>query len=225
MKRFSPLLLILALLGILATSQIAPAVATATAPPTALEEFEAEEEDEFEEFEIEDCEAELEEEEFDAAEIKEFEEEGFEFEDEGCGEEAARKKQGAGGGAVSAPAACLVRHAESKITTLPGSDQVELTVHYETYAPAAVSIGLKLKDHKGTLGIEHAIKHLGLGGTVHLTTKLSDAVMDRAADASEFDISLRAGNTPGFCGNLLEQRLRTSHPAGRARVYSAPRGS
>jgi hypothetical protein len=227
MKRYSPLFMILVLLGILAASQIAPAAATATIAPTAFEEFEAEEDEgEFEESEFEDCEA-GEEEEFDIAEVEEFEEEGFEFEAEGeeCGEGAAAKKHSAAGGPVSAPAACLVRQAESKITTLPGTDRVELTVHYATWSPGAVSIELKLKDHKGTLGLEHAVKHLGLGGTLHLTTKLSDAVMERAADASEFDISLRAGNTPGYCGNLLEQRLRTSHPAGRARVYSAPRGT
>ena len=44
--------------------------------------------------------------------------------------------------------------------------------------------------------------------------------MDRAAKATEFDVSLRAAKTPGFCGKLLEQQLKTSKPVGRARVYS-----
>ena len=164
MKRYSPLLLILLLLGAMAVLQLSPAAATAAAP-TAFEEFEAEEDEgEFEEFEIEDCEEGLEEE-FEFLEGDEAEEEEFELEADECGEEATAKKRSAGG-AVSAPAACLVRDAESKITTLPGSDRVELTVHYSTYSPAAVSIELKLKDGKGTLSLEHAVKHLGLGGTL-----------------------------------------------------------
>ncbi len=223
MKRLAPLLAILLLLGTVTFSQLAPVAAAATAAPT-FEEFE-EDEGEFEESEVEDCE-EIEEEEaeepFEAAEIEELEEEGFEFEEEECGEESSGKKSKPGE-AVTAPRACLVHRAESTITTLPGSDRVQLTVHYTTYTPGAVSIGLKLKDHKGSLGLEHVVKHLGLGGTVRLTTKLSDAVMERAADAPEFDIALRARNTPGFCGELLEQRLRTSKPAGRARVYSTQR--
>jgi hypothetical protein len=44
--------------------------------------------------------------------------------------------------------------------------------------------------------------------------------MDRAAKAKEFDVSLRAPKTPGFCADLLEQQLKTSKPVGRARVYS-----
>jgi hypothetical protein len=226
MKRSVPLLLLLVLLGSLAVSQAVAAAATRSgATPLLsravvdLEESEVEFGEEGEEFETEECEAFL----GDEALFEEFgaeeEEEGFEFGEEEC--EGDAKK--AANGTVSAPSACLVRHADSKITTLPGSDRVELTVHYATWTPAAVSVGLALKDGKGTLDLEHATKRLGLGGTLHLSARLGDAMMERAAKAKEFDISLRAAKTPSFCGDLLEQHLRTSKPVGRSRVYSDPR--
>jgi hypothetical protein len=218
MRRFSPLLLILAL-ALLAAPAI-PQGATAAAPTPESEEFEEFELEGGEEFELGECEAGFEDEAFFEESEEEGEEEELEFEAEEC-EEGGKKSAN---GTVSAPSACLVRHAESKITTLPGSDRIELTVRYATWAPAAVSVGLSLKDGKGTLGIEHATKHLGLGGTLHLSTRLGDAVMDRAAKAKEFDVSLRAAKTPSFCGDLLVQHLTTSKPAGRARVYSDPRG-
>jgi hypothetical protein len=236
MKRYSPLLLVLALFGSLAVSQAAAAAATPSEAPISqlsattpilsgpvFEETEEEfEEEEGEEFETEECQAAFEDEELfgELEEEEEAEEEELEFEEEGCEESG---KEGANG-TVTAPAACLVRRAESTITTLPGSDRVDLTVRYATWSPAAVSVELKLKDGKGTLGLEHATKHFGLGGTLHLSAKVGDAVMERAAKAKEFDVSLRAAKTPGFCGNLLEQQLKTSKPVGRARVYSDARG-
>ena len=62
---------------------------------------------------------------------------------------------------MTAPPACQVRRAESSITTLPESDRVLLTVRYLTYSPSTVTVGLKLKDHKGTVSIEHTTRHLG----------------------------------------------------------------
>jgi hypothetical protein len=237
MKRCSPFLLVLALLGSLVFTGAAAAAATSSGPQTsrlavtvpilsgsAFEESEDEfEEEEGEEFETEECEAGFEEEELfgEIEEEEEFEEEEFEFEEEGC-EEATSK--GGANGTVTAPPACLVRRAESTITTLPSAGRVDLTVHYATWSPAAVSIGLALKDGKGRLGLEHATKHFGLGGTLHLSTKLGDGVMDRAARAREFDISLRAAKTPAYCANVLEQQLKTSKPVGPARVYSDAHG-
>jgi hypothetical protein len=176
--------------------------------PEEAEELEGEEE-----FEIEDCEGsfEFEEEEFDEAE-----EEEFELEVEECEEEAQKKKAGA----VTAPEACRVRQAESSITTLPDSNRVQLTVRYLTYQPSTVALGLSLKDGKGSLKLEDTTKHLGKKGVLHLTTKVSDAVMERAAKAKEFDVALRAPKTPSFCGDLLEQQLSARHPVGNARVYT-----
>jgi hypothetical protein len=228
MKRYSTLFLILVLLDALTLSQTASAdSSTSPAAPTfpqlslrapepeEAEEFEAEE---GEESEYEECEATAEEFEFEEEEFEEVEE--FEFEAE-CGEEEAKSN----GAFVTAPPACLVRRAESSITMLPASDRVVLTVHYLTYSPSTVTVGLKLKDHKGTLTIEHATRHLGAKGVLRLTTKLGDAVMERAAKATEFDVSLRAANTPGFCGGLLEQQLKSKHPVGKARVYTGPAGN
>jgi hypothetical protein len=236
MKRYLPLSLLLTLSAIVALfsvptfSQAAPSVAApalATTPTVPhLAPRDADEEDEeleldAEETEFEECEAdagffEFEDEGEEEIEEDEAEEEEFELEIEECEEEAQKKKAGA----VSAPEECRVRQAESGVTTLPNSDRVELTVRYLTYQPSTVSLGLKLKDGKGSLKVEDTTKHLGTKGVLHLTTKVSDAVMNRAVKAKEFNVSLRAPKTPGYCGGLLEQQLQAKHPVGNARVFT-----
>jgi hypothetical protein len=229
MKRYSPLpllILILVLFALPTFAQAAPSAAPSlakkpTVPQLAPRDSEDEEfEGEVEEIEIEECEAaegifEFEEEEFEG---EEAEEEEFEIEVEECEEEVQKNKKKAG--AVTAPEECRVAEAESSITTLPNSDRVELTVRYQTYKPSTVSLGLKLKDGKGSLKLEDTTKHLGKKGVLHLTTKVSDAVMDRASKAREFNVALRAPKTPGYCGAMLEQQLQARHPVGNARVYT-----
>src|ERR1700761_7703813 len=172
MKRYSPLLMLLVLLGALAISQVAtaasPARPTSTfAHPTLRDdaedfEFEAEFEEGEEEFEFEECES--------GAEEIEFEEDEDEWEEEDEEAEIACEANGGKGGStkaaaknapfVTAPAACQVRQAESTITTVPGSDLVRLDVHYRTWSPTQVTVSLKLKDQKGSVAIEHATKRL-----------------------------------------------------------------
>jgi hypothetical protein len=236
MKRYRPLplaltlSLIVALFAVPTFAQATPSAAAtltkkpnvpALAPRDDAEDEEEFEGDEAEEIEVEDCEAaegifEFEEEEFEGEEAEEEEE--FEIEVEECEEEAQQKNKKAG--AVTAPEECRVQQAESSITALPGSDRVELTVRYLTYKPSTVSLGLKLKDNKGSLKIEDTTKRLSKKGVLHLTTKVSDAVMERAAKAREFSVALRAPKTPGYCGDMLEQQLQAKHPVGNARVFT-----
>jgi methionine-rich copper-binding protein CopC len=234
MKRYSPLLMLLVLLGVLAVSQVATAASptrpTSTfAHPTLRDDAEAEDEDELEaaedefEFEFEECGSGAEDEfEFDEEEGEEWEEE--EFEEVDCADNGGKGTKAAPKGApfVTAPAACQVRQAESTITTLPGSDAVRLDIRYQTWSPTPVTVGLKLKDHKGSLALEHASKRLAGKGVLHLTTKLGASAMDRAAAASEFDVSLRAPQTPAYCAGALEQQLHSakSTSARASRVYS-----
>jgi hypothetical protein len=219
--------LILVLFALPTLAQAAPSAAASPAKPTvphlAPRDSEAEEEEfegEVEEIEIEECEAaeglfEFDEEEFEG---EEAEEEEFEIELEECEEEVQKNNKKAG--AVTAPEECRVAQAESSITTLPSSDRVELTVRYLTYKPSTVSLGLKLTDGKGSLKLEDTTRHLAKKGVLHLTTTVSDAVMDRAAKAKEFSVALRAPKTPGYCGSMLEQQLQAQHPVGNARVYT-----
>jgi hypothetical protein len=227
-RRYFPLLLILVLLGSLTVSQAAATAASLPQSPTAPlllpqgaaaeaeeEEMGAEEEFEIEEdFEIGECEATVGE--VDFGEMEEAEEEEIEEEIEECEAEAEKGKAKKGEAFVTAPAECLVRRAESTITTLPGTDRVLLTVHYKNYSSAPVAIGLKLKDHKGSLGLEHTMKHFGKGGVLHLSTRLGEAEMERATKAMEFDVALRAANTPGYCGDMLEQHLRSKETPAQA---------
>jgi hypothetical protein len=224
MRRYSPLLLLSLLLVLFAVPTISQAARSGakapakgpTIPHLSPRDAEAEEEfEEEEEFEFEECEAAESDFGFEFEEEGEEAEEEWEIEVEECEEEVKKKA-----GAVTAPAACLVRSAESSITTLPNSDRVQLTVKYQTYQPSTVSLGLKLKDRKGSLKLENTTKRLGKSGTLHITTKLTDAVMERAAKAQEFAVALRAPKTPGFCGNMLEQKLDAKHPVGNARVYT-----
>jgi len=186
MKRYSPLLVLLVLLGALTVSQAAAASSARTsstfAHPT-LRDAAAEAEEEFEaeegEIEFDECEAGAVEFEFDEGEGEE-ELEAEELEAD-CGDDGEAAKAAPKGAAfVTAPTACQVRQAESTITTLPGSDQVRLSVHYQTWSPTQVTVGLKLRDHKGSVAIEHATRHLGAKGVLHLTAKLGAAVMERA---------------------------------------------
>jgi hypothetical protein len=225
MKRYYVLPAILAALAALTASQAAGAASPSRPTPTfahpTLRDAEPEEEfvAEEDEFEFEECDG--------GAEEFEFGEDEEEFEEEESGGSCGAESEGAksapkGAPFVTAPVACQVRQAESTITTLPGSDQVRLTVRYQTYAPTEVTVGLKLKDHKGSVAIEHTTKHMGPKGVLHITTKLGTAVMERALTASEFDVSLRAPESPGFCAGDLEQRLHSvKHTSARApRVYS-----
>jgi hypothetical protein len=231
MKRYLPLLTIL---GLLVALSATTAAATAASSPSSRPDqspaqlsfsgkpFETEEEgEEFEtageeEFEFEECVGAQEE--FEDLDEEEGEEEEFEA---ACETELAK---GAPDGApfVTAPMVCMVRRAESTITAVPSTNQVRLTVHYKTYAPTRVTLSLKLRDKKGTVAIEHTTKHLGEKGVLHLTTKLGSAVMERALTASEFDVGLRAPETPGLCAADLEQRLHSvKHTSAKApRVYA-----
>jgi hypothetical protein len=226
-KRYFGLLVVLAALGALVLSQAAGA-ATAAWPAAAvvhptLRDDEAGAEEEFEaeegEFEVEECESGDATLEFEEGE-EEFDEGEFEAEcDEGPDAlEAAAK----GAPAVSAPAACKVREAESTITVLPGPDEVRLKVRYSAWSPTQVTVGVKLKDHKGGVAIAHATKHLGARGVLHVDTKLGAGLMERALKAGEFDVSLRAPETPDSCAGALEAHLHTvKHTSARApRVYA-----
>jgi hypothetical protein len=230
MKRYAPLLLLTLIVTVLVMPTLSQATQTAssvlakkkpTVPTLAPRDAEEDEEDEgeVEELEIEDCEGaegifEFE----DEFEDEEAEEEEFEVEVEECEAEAQKSKKK--DGAVTAPEDCRVQLAESSITTLPSSDRVELTVRYLTYKPSTVAIGLKLKDGRGSLNLDSTTRRLGQKGVLHLTTKVSDEVMQRAADAKEFSVALRAPKTPGYCGAMLEQKLQAKHPVGNARVYT-----
>lgn len=230
MTRYFPLIAILGLLGAMAGTQAATAASPSRPTPTfahpTLHDDAAEsEEEEAEEAEAEEDEAGFEECEASAAEFEfepgEEEVEEEEFEASCDDEEAAAEGKSKGGPFVTAPAACRVSQAESTITALPAANRVRLTIRYRTYAPAQVIVGLKLKDRKGSVGIEHATRHLGGKGVLHLTTRLGTAIMERALAATEFDVSLRVPATPGFCLGALEQRLHSvKHTGGRApRVY------
>ena len=249
MRRYSPLLMILALLGALGVSQVAAATAaqpTATTSTSSLLHSsalrdaapEAEDEDEGEEAEgeveevefeveeevlLEECEAATDEFEFeDAAEEKEFEEEVAE-----CEKEA---KKGKSASFVSAPEECVVERAESTIQTLPGTDRVRLTRPLQGLLDRRRHDRPQAERPQGQPGARTHDQAPRPRRHLHLTTKLGESEMERAEDAREFDVALRAPGTPGYCGDMLEQHLMTagapaahgSRAHGSSRVFRAP---
>ena len=115
---------------------------------------------------------------------------------------------------VTAAPECLVRRAESRIKTALAAGEIKLTLRYITYDPTQVAIGIKAKGHRGSLTLLHTTKHLGAKGTLHLTAKVGGGAAEKLAQASEFDVSLRAPRTPAFCAPELEQRLATGKGGG-----------
>jgi hypothetical protein len=213
MKRYFPLLMLLALIGALVASQVATAASssprpTPTAPKSTPRADVAEDEDEIEgeevEIEFEECESGDLEFEFEEDEEEEWEEEDEIF----CeGDGGSYKPAPKGAPFVTAPAACQVRQAESTITTLPGTDQVRLDLRYRTWSPTQVTVGLKLKDGKGSVPIEHATRHLSGDGVLHQARRRGDGPGGRGERVRR--LPARPGN-PG----LLRRRPRTA-PAQR----------
>jgi hypothetical protein len=215
MRRLFTMLSLFALVGVSVAAQCASAssfspLSSSLAPRLAFD-AEAEEETSLESDESGSCESATEEaEEWEASEADE------ELEEEA--DECVEEVETTGKGFVTGAPTCLVCRAESKIATLPASRQVRLTTRYRTYSPVEVSVGLKLKDHRGSLTLAHATKHFAADGVLRLTTKLGGAAMARALKATEFDVSLHAEGTPASCAHELEQRLHTvKHGTGSSR--------
>jgi len=112
---------------------------------------------------------------------------------------------------------CVIEDATAKLVPHPGNDTVELALHYEAFAPAAVAIEARLRGAKGKLrlGADHA--HLRRAGVYRKTFVLSEKEMERALGARQFEVELQALNTPRYCRldlNGAPRRAKRSLHAG-----------
>jgi hypothetical protein len=103
---------------------------------------------------------------------------------------------------------CVLEEADASFAVAPGSGEVRLTVRYETFAPAAVTVDASLRGGKGKLhlGSDHARFHQK--GVYHDSFTLGAKQMAKALAAREFEVDLHAAGTPAECGLSLATRAR-----------------
>lgn len=182
------LLLSLMLLAAAASAHALTLPAPAQVPPFAAAAADEEAEDE--------SEAEGDEEEADEPDACESEDEEAE---ERCEEEQAETEEAE---------ECVLEEADASFAIAPGSGEVRLTVRYETFAPAAVTVDASLRGTKGKLhlGSDHTRFHQN--GVYRDTFALGAKQMAKALAAREFEVDLHAAGTPADCGLSLATRAR-----------------
>jgi hypothetical protein len=198
MRKLLPLLLVLLLLSLLTAAASAHALSVPGLPadsPTAEKEAEEPEADEADE-----------------AEAEEY---GCTIEDEEdvqlCAEIAAEERES------EEAEACVIEDASAKLVPHAGNDTIELTIHYEAFAPVAALVEARLRGSKGKLRLGADHTHLRRAGVYRKSFVLSEKKMDRALGAREFEVELRALNTPRYCRlelNGAPRRAKRSLRAG-----------
>jgi hypothetical protein len=94
---------------------------------------------------------------------------------------------------------CVLEDATAKVAPRPGDSSVQLTIHYEAFAPAAVSIDARLRGRQGRLHLGSRHTHFRRAGVYRDSFALSEKQMERALTAHEFTVELKAVNTPRYC--------------------------
>lgn len=145
----------------------------------------------------------------------EAEEDGCTIEDEEdarlCAEIAAEERES------EEAERCVLEDATAKLAALPGSQTVQLTIHYKSLAPASVAIDARLRGPHGGLHLGAGHTHFRRAGVYRDNFVLGEKQMERALAAREFTVALQAVNTPRYCRFNLEgapRRAKRPHPAG-----------
>jgi hypothetical protein len=110
--------------------------------------------------------------------------------------------------AEAAASECIVTDVDARVAARPSRERLELTVRYRGERSAAVTIAWKLRGGKGGLSLGTERARFSRSGTFrHLETGLKDKRMRKALAAREFEIEVRAVNTPSHCKRDLTTRL------------------
>jgi hypothetical protein len=199
MRKLLPVLLVLLLLSLLTAAASAHALSASALPGDPL----ATVEDEAEEPETEE------------ADDSEAEEDGCTIEDEEdvqlCAEIAEEERDS------EEAEKCVIEDATAKLVPRPGNDTVELTIRYQSFAPVAALVEARLRGSKGKLRLGADHTHLRRAGVYRKSFVLGEKKMDRALGAREFEVELRALNTPRYCRlelNGAPRRAKRSLHAG-----------
>jgi hypothetical protein len=199
MRKLLPILVVLLLLSLLTAAASAHALNVPGLPGDPVADLE----DEAEEPETEE------------ADEAEAEEDGCTIEDEEdvqlCAEIAAEERES------EEAEECVIEDATAKLVPHPGTDTIELTIHYESFAPVAAVVEAQLRGPKGRLRLGADHTHLRRAGVYRKSFVLGEKKMDRALGAREFEVELRALNTPRYCRlelNGAPRRAKRSLRAG-----------
>ncbi len=113
---------------------------------------------------------------------------------------------------AEASSACMLKSAEATVLVLPAKDTVRLTLRYTTFTPAVVSVQYGLRGRKGGLKMGADSRRFSRKGVFRETEKLTEAEMAKVNAATQFDVRLRAVNTPGYCRQLFDRDLTSKRP-------------
>ncbi len=125
---------------------------------------------------------------------------------------------------------CVLEEATAKVAPHPGDDTVQLTVHYEAFAPAAVAIDARLHGSRGRLHLGSRHTRFRRAGVYRESFALGEKQMERALAAREFSVELKAVNTPRYCrldltgAPLRAKRSRRAGAPGRSGDRGRTRG-
>jgi hypothetical protein len=131
-------------------------------------------------------------------------EESEEDEGEDCGAEADELCEE--DGEDKAAEECLLEEADSSVVTVPGRDQVRLTVRYEAFEPTAVNVDAGLRGGKGALHLGSERVRFHRSGVYRDSFDLGPKQMPKALAAREFTVDLRAVGAPAGCELQLSTR-------------------
>jgi hypothetical protein len=114
---------------------------------------------------------------------------------------------------------CAIEDAIARVSANPGNDSVALTIRYEAIAPASVAIDARLHGNKGSIHLGASRTHFRRSGTFRNIFVLGEKRMERVLAAREFEIELKAVDTPRYCRLELNGAL---HRAKRSLRAGAP---
>ncbi|HET9677126.1 MAG TPA: hypothetical protein VFP21_06445 [Solirubrobacterales bacterium] len=103
---------------------------------------------------------------------------------------------------------CLLEDASASVVVGPGGEEVRLTVRYEVFEPAPVTVDASLRGAKGALhlGSDHTrFRHKGV---YRDSFALGARQTAKALAAREFEVDLHAAGTPADCALSLSTRAR-----------------
>lgn len=109
--------------------------------------------------------------------------------------------------------ACMLKSADATVLVLQARDTVRLTLRYTTFVPVMVSVRYGLHGRRGALTLGSENQRFSHQGVIRETEKLSEKEMAKAVAATEFDVHVRAFNTPGYCRKLFDLELSSRRGA------------
>lgn len=111
---------------------------------------------------------------------------------------------------------CILTSAVARVAARPKRNRLDLVVRYRGERAAAVTVRWRLRGARGRLGLGTERTRFSRSGTFRHRERLRGSrQLRKALAAREFQVTVRAVNTPGHCRDAFDLRLdaRRSGPA------------